>query len=250
MMFSAERRILRSFDIVSTISPQMLQRLENKGVGRQKIRELRNWTDTAKVTPGDRRTRFREELALADSDVIALYAGTMSNKQGLDLIIEAAKEFDRKQNYIQFILCGEEPHKSKLQELAAGMSNIHFLALQPDDRFAQLLNTADIHIIPQKAEAADLVLPSKLGGIFASGRPVITMASPNTGLADEVEGVGLVVPPGDARALAVAVRKLADDVELRHVLGQNARRCAVERWDKTSILQSLDRNLKALGDHK
>jgi len=76
------------------------------------------------------------------------------------------------------------------------------------------------------------------------------MAAANTGLADEVEGVGLVVPPGDAHALAVAVRKLADDGKLRHVLGENARRRAMERWDKTAMFQSLDRDLKALGEHK
>jgi colanic acid biosynthesis glycosyl transferase WcaI len=250
MMFSAERRILRSFDIVSTISPQMLNRLTDKGVGRQKIRELRNWIDTTIITPGDRQAQFRKELDLADSDVVALYSGTMSNKQGLDLIIEAAKELDQDNNNIQFILCGEGPHKSKLQELAAGINNVHFLAIQPEDRFAKLLNTADIHLIPQRAEAADLVLPSKLGGIFASGRPVIAMAAHNTGLADEVAGAGLVTPPGDAGALAVVVLKLADNLGLRQKLGEGARRRAVQRLDKTSILKSLDRDLKAFGDHR
>jgi colanic acid biosynthesis glycosyl transferase WcaI len=250
LMFAVERKILRSFNAVSTISPQMLKRLADKGVGRQNIRELRNWIDTTKITPGDRRTNFRKELNLADTDVIALYSGTMSNKQGLDLIIEAANEFDQKQTNIQFILCGEGPYKSKLQELAVGMSNVHFLGIQSEERFAQLLNTADIHLVPQRAEAADLVLPSKLGGIFASGRPVITMAALNTGLADEVVNAGLVVPPGDAAALVDAVRTLADDSDLRHMLGESARRRALERWDKTSILKSLDRDLKALGDPK
>jgi colanic acid biosynthesis glycosyl transferase WcaI len=246
MMFAAETRILRSFDIVSTISPQMLQRLAKKGVEHQKIRELRNWVDTAKIIPSDRHTIFREELSLADSDVVALYAGSMSNKQGLDLIVEAAKEFAHKQNNVQFILCGDGPHKSKLQELALGMSHVHFLELQSDDHFAHLLNTADIHLVPQRAEAADLVLPSKLGSILASGRPVIATAAVNTGVADAVEGAGLVVPPGDSRALAVAVRTLADDVELRHRLGENARHRAMQRWDKATILQAFERDLKAL----
>lgn len=185
-----------------------------------------------------------------DSDVVALYAGSMSNKRGLDLIIEAAKEFDQKQNNIQFILSGDGPHKSKLQELAAGMRNVRFLGVQSDAVFAQLLDTADIHLIPQKAEAADLVLPSKLGGIFASGRPVIAMANAKTGLADEVKGAGLVVMPGDANAFAHAVRTLADDLDLRRQLGESARRRAVERWDKVSILQSLNDDLKTLRDRK
>lgn len=80
LMSAIEHRILCSFDAVSTISPQMLQRLADKGVDHQNIRELRNWIDTAKVTPGDRLTQLRKELGLADPDIIALYSGTMSNK--------------------------------------------------------------------------------------------------------------------------------------------------------------------------
>jgi len=250
MMLAAERRILRSFDAVSTISPQMLQRLKNKGVNNSRLFELRNWIDTSKITPGNRRARFRDELKLTDSNIVVLYAGTMSNKQGLDLIIEAAKAIDGEHATIQFILCGDGPHKSALQELAAGMTNVHFLALQSDDRFAQLLNTADIHVIPQRAEAADLVLPSKLGGIFASGRPVITMAAADTGLAEEVEGAGFVVPPGDVRALVTAVQALAEQAELRHRLGENARRRAMDRWDKTKMLKSLEHDLKAVAGQK
>ena len=59
------------------------------------------------------------------------------------------------------------------------------------------------------------MLPSKLGGIFATGQPVIVMANPGTGLAVEVAGAGLIIPPGDALALAAAVRTLADNPTLR-----------------------------------
>lgn len=246
MMFAMERRILRSFNAVSTISPQMLKRLNDKGIDIQNIRELRNWVDTTKIAPRAGQTKFRNELGVAVTDVLVLYSGSMSNKQGLDLIIEAAKDFDKEGSNVQFVLCGDGPYKSKLRELASSMTNVHFLGIQTEDQFAQLLYAADIHIIPQRAEAADLVLPSKLGGILASGRPVITMAAPNTGLAEETANAGLVASPGDARALATAVRTLVDDVELRQKLGKAARRQAVERWDKTSILSSLNRDLKTL----
>jgi colanic acid biosynthesis glycosyl transferase WcaI len=146
-------------------------------------------------------------------------------------------------------MCGEGPYRAELQAEAAGLGNVRFLNLQPAERFAELLNTADLHLIPQRAQAADLVLPSKLGGILASGRPVVAMAAPATGLADEIEGAGLLVAPGDAQALAEAVRVLAENGELRHSLGAQARRRAMERWDKDAILGALEREFMAFCGH-
>jgi colanic acid biosynthesis glycosyl transferase WcaI len=242
-MIAIERRILRSFDRVSTISPHMAARLQYKGVEAEKIREVRNWTDILQISPGSRNTSFRKELCPDASDFVGLYSGTMSNKQGLDLIIEAARELEQTSPGIRFFLCGEGPHKAKLQSLAADLKNVHFLGLQTNERIAELLSTADFHLIPQKAEAADLVLPSKLGGIFATGRPVIVMADQGTGLADEVTGAGLVLPPGSAQALASAARRLKDDPDLCRTLGEAGRKRALQRWDRTTILTMLEQSM-------
>lgn len=246
LMLAIERRILCSFDRVSTISPQMLRRLQQKGVDNQHLFELRNWVDINQIVPGDRTTNFRRILALGDSDLIALYSGAMSHKQGLDLIIEAAKELEQSHSHIHFILCGEGPQKSKLKEMAASLRNVHFIGLQSDARFGQLLSTADFHLLPQREEAADLVLPSKLGSMFASGRPVVAMADPGTGIANEVEGAGLVVRAGDAHAFAEALKTIAKNPDLRLTLGANARQRAEQEWNKTVILHSLECELLTL----
>jgi colanic acid biosynthesis glycosyl transferase WcaI len=245
-MVAVERRILRSFDCVSTISPQMLDRLASKGVDRDKIYEVRNWTDTSQISPGSRLTRFRQQLNLDASHFVALYSGTMSNKQGLDLIVEAARSLDQMGSPIRFVMSGEGPHRAKLQSSAAGLGNIRFLGLQSSETFAELLRTADAHLIPQKAEAADLVLPSKLGGILASGKPVIVMAKAETGLALEVRDAGIVIPPGNIQALAEAVRSLAGDPKLCSSLGKAARATALLRWDRTAILDALGQTLEVL----
>lgn len=250
LMVAVEGNILRSFDCVSSISPSMLNRLASKGVDRDKIREIRNWTDISQIVPGNRSPRFRNELHLDDSHFVGLYSGTMSNKQGLELIIEAARLLDRTDRKIQLVLCGDGPYRTVLQDLAAGLTNVHFLGLQAREHFADLLKTADFHLIPQKAEAADLVLPSKLGGIFATGQPVIVMANPGTGLAAEVAGAGLIIQPGDAHALADAVRTLASNPELRRLLGEGARAIALSRWDKAMILDRLRQMLAALSESR
>ena len=245
-MLNIEHRILGSFDRVSTISPQMVQGLQNKGVNPEHIYELRNWVDVDQIVPSDRNTIFRKTLAISDSDIVGLYSGSISNKQGLDVIIESAKKLAISHPHIQFIVCGEGPQKSKLQEMAIGLRNVHFIGLQPDDRFKELLSTADFHLLPQRAKAADLVLPSKLGGIFASGRPVIATAEPGTGLANEVGDAGLVVCPEDAQAFAEAVITMAENEALRTTLGKNARQRALQRWSKLNILHSLERELLTL----
>jgi colanic acid biosynthesis glycosyl transferase WcaI len=84
-----------------------------------------------------------------------------------------------------------------------------------------LLALARLHVLPQIAEAADLVLPSKLSNMLSSGRPVVATAAPGTGVACEIEGCGLITPPGDAAALAGAIARLVDDPQLADKMGQN-----------------------------
>lgn len=246
VMLKAEAAILRSFDKVSSISPQMVDRLRGKRLAAERTTEVRNWIDTSAIYPASRLTKYRRDLGIPDTAIVGLYSGTMSNKQGLDLAIDAAAALEVSRPNIHFILAGEGPHKAKLVEMAGGRSRVHFLGLQPKESFNELMASADFHLIPQKAEAADLVLPSKLGAVLASGRPVIAMASRGTGLAIEVEGAGLVVPPGDSRALAAAIGRLSEDQVLCEKLGAEGRRRSVERWDRRTIVRRWVEDMAAM----
>jgi colanic acid biosynthesis glycosyl transferase WcaI len=246
IMLGLERSILKSFDRVSTISPEMTRRMRQKGLGSESLWEFQNWVDTRVVTLGSNQTQIRAELGLAPTDVVALYSGAMSNKQGLELVIEAAATARTCKPSLQFILCGNGPAKPTLMRMAAGADNVRFLDLQPIGRLSELLNTADIHLLPQRAQISDLVLPSKLAGMLASGRPIIAMADPGTSLALETEQAGIVVPPGDAQALASAVMALADDEFSRRRFGAAARKLAQERWDRTTIIRSVESEFLAL----
>ncbi|MBR1207474.1 MULTISPECIES: WcaI family glycosyltransferase [unclassified Bradyrhizobium] len=236
LMLGAESRILRSFDRVSSISPQMVDRLLAKGVPAERTVEIRNWIDTNAIFPRSRQTRYRHEFGIGESDIVGLYSGTMSTKQGLDLVIDAASILQHSHPDIHFILAGEGPDKARLIKMAAGRSNVHFLGLQPNESFNELMATADVHLIPQKAEAADLVLPSKLGAVLGSARPVIAMATEGTGLAEEVNGAGMVVSPGDTRALADAICTLAQNPALCAAFRAEGRKRSLERWDRRAIV--------------
>jgi colanic acid biosynthesis glycosyl transferase WcaI len=246
LMLGLERRILNSFDRVSTISAQMVRRLKQKGISPDKLVEFRNWVDTNVIVPGSGQTSLRSSLGLKPADIVALYSGAMSNKQGLELIIEAAGATATSHPSLQFVLCGNGPLKAMLTRLANGLSNVHFIDLQPIERLSELLSTADIHLLPQKAQVSDLLLPSKLAGMLASGRPIVAMAHPETGIALETAGTGLLIPPGDAKALGAAVIALAEDEALRVRFGNAARLRAKHNWDRISVISALERELLAL----
>src|SRR2546425_4795103 len=147
---------------------------------------------------------------------------------------------------IQFVLCDNGAARRRLPQLLAGLSNARLLPLQPAERLNELLNLADIHLLPQRAGAADLVMPSKLTGMLASGRPVVATAHPGTQVARVVAGCGLVVPPEDGAALAEAILRLARSSEERVQLGRAARAFAVAHWSRQEVLQRFEEELARL----
>jgi colanic acid biosynthesis glycosyl transferase WcaI len=235
-----ERALLGAFDRVSSISPRMVERLLAKGVPAERALEVRNWVDVEEITArASSDTGLRRELGLPADAPVLLYSGVMAAKQGLEAIAQAARALEASRPRAVFLLVGNGPLRPRLEALCEGRSNVRFLDLQPAARVPEVLATADIHLLPQRAEAADLVLPSKLAPMLASGRPVAAMAPPGSSLAAEIEGAGLTSDPRDARAWTQALMTLIDDPDLRRRLGEEGRRRALQRWDRRRVIDRL-----------
>ncbi len=247
--FAFERWCLRRFDRVSTITPNMAARLAAKGLAPDRIVQFPNWVDCDAIRPLSGPSPLRAALGVPDGAVLALYSGNMGEKQGLELLVEAARRTagDRR---LLWLLCGHGSARTRLETLAAGLDNLRFAPLQPAERLNDLLNAADIHLLPQRADAADLVMPSKLGGMLASGRPVVASAVEGTQVYAAVTGCGPVVPPGNAAAFADAVADLARNPARRQELGAAARARALAEWDRTAILTRFERDLLALSQDR
>jgi colanic acid biosynthesis glycosyl transferase WcaI len=241
---AVERRLMHRFDCVSTISEKMMHRLAEKGVIADKTVMFPNWVDTDAIAPLRGASRLRRQLGLSSDKVVLLYAGNMGMKQGLDLLPLLAQEFVPDPR-IHFIFCGDGAYRAQLAGMLYGAANVTMLPLQPFDRLNDLLNTADIHLLPQRPDAADLVMPSKLTGMLASGRPVIATAAAGTQVALTLGSCGIAVPPLDKPALFAAVRTLVDEREMRHALGVSARAHAVEHLGKERVLQRFESELIA-----
>ncbi len=241
-----ERRLLRRFDRVSSISPAMLRRLADKGVRPDRLVEFRNWADCQAIRPTPPDAALAAALGLPPGRKVALYSGNLGEKQGVEILVEAAQRLAGREDLV-FLLVGEGSAKARLEAAAAAHGNILLRPLVPLEQLNALLSLATLHLLPQRADAADLVLPSKLTGMLASGRPVVATAAPGTGLHDEVAGCGLLVPPGDAAAFSAAIARLLDEPGLAEGLGQAARARALERWDREAILLRLEAALAAGG---
>lgn len=241
----AESCLMRRFDRVSTISTGMLGKLKGKGVAPEKALLFPNWVDVESIHPdGAAGQAMRTELGLPAEAKVALYSGNMGEKQGLEYVIEAARALVGTE--LIFVLCGDGAARARLQADATGLPNVRWLSLQPLENLNALLNMADVHLLPQKRNAADLVMPSKLTGIFASGRPVVAMAEPGTTVYEAVHGRGEVVPPEDATALAQAITRLLADGDACKQLGAEGRRFAVKTLGRDAILGEFEKKLLEL----
>jgi colanic acid biosynthesis glycosyl transferase WcaI len=238
IVLSLERRLMRRFDRVSTISESMLHRLRIKEIGVSQSVMFPNWVEFDKIFPSTGQSPFRGEWGIGDSEVVILYAGNMGEKQGIEILLDVAHRL-RNESGLRFVLCGDGISRKRLEAQARGMGNVLFKPLQPVERLNDLLNLADIHALPQRADAEDLVLPSKLTNMLASGRPVVATAYPHAEIARIMAGCGIVVNPGDADGMAGAIKELSTNADLRRTLGKSSRQQAERCWDKDRVLQSF-----------
>jgi colanic acid biosynthesis glycosyl transferase WcaI len=232
-----ERSLLRRFDTVSTISGRMMEKLRSKGVIVGKTRYLPNWVDLSRIKP-PKNGSYRAQLGIPEDAVVVLFSGTLSGKQGLMVIPEAAKLL-RSRRDIVFVVCGDGVIKPELETAATGLANVRFMPLQPSGRVSDLLAVADIHLLPQSPDAADLVLPSKLSGMLASARPVIATCRAGTEISEIVSQCGLVVAPENSTELAQAIIALADDPETRVLLGRRGRTFAENNFERDAVLSTM-----------
>ncbi len=233
-----ESWLLRRFDTVSTISSRMMERLVTKGVAAGRICYFPNWVDVSRAGSWRSRQRYRAELGIPEGATVALFSGTLGGKQGL-MVIPAAASLLQSRADIVFVVCGDGVMKPRIEAAASGLANFHLIPLQPKERLQELLAMADLHLMPQSPDAADLVLPSKLSGMLASGRPVIAACRSGTEIAEIVAHCGMVVAPDDASGLAGAVVDLADDPTRRRELGHRARDIAETRFERDTTLRRV-----------
>ncbi|UYQ92350.1 WcaI family glycosyltransferase [Chitinophaga horti] len=223
-LLGVEKYILKQADYVSSISDGMISRIAEK-VNKDVV-YFPNWADIDLFHPIEERGELKRAYGFQPEDKVVLYSGAMGEKQGLESILETAAVLKE----VKFVLCGSGPYKEKLQQMVQqrGLTNVLFFPLQPFETFNQFLNMADLHLVIQKANASDLVMPSKLTTILAVGGLSLITANEGSGLHTLVKkyDMGLLVDAENPQALTEGVRRALR--ESHEQIRQNARAYAEE----------------------
>ena len=227
-------------DRVITLGETMRRRLiEGKGADPQKTVVISDWADCSEIVPRPKRNPFSLARGLSDPFVV-MHSGNIGLSQGLEMLIQAAVHLKPYPD-IQVVFVGDGVKKPSLeaQAVSLGATNVRFLPYSPKEQLADSFASADLFIISLKPGLAGYIVPSKLYGILAAGRPYVASVEEDC----EVTAVtrrfecGLLADPADPEDLARKILVLYRDRPLTQRLGENARKAAME-FDRPKMVQA------------
>ena len=242
-----EQAVLKSFDSLSTISPSMINQLLSKGVDQHRTYLLPNPVNISQYNPRPRLSTnyFLHLLGIPPDAVVVLYSGSMNSKQDFPLLVRAVKSLNRLPDLF-WVFCGHGSSREFLISQTLPFSNVRHLPLQPESLFPELLNFADIHVIPQREGTSSLLFPSKLFPIYASSRPVVVTAEPNSDLESIASHGGICVPPGNHALFADAISFLCNHKSERLRLGQQGYQLVQQQYDQRVIYKNFESHISQL----
>ncbi len=215
--------VYRQADRVVVLGEYMADRIAAKDVPRQRLATIPVWSRRDEIYPLDRQGHpLRDSLGLAGKFVV-MYSGNLGLAHSFDEIIEAARQF-RDRPEVTFLFVGGGPRLKEVQKAKAdeNLDNIRLMDYFPREQLHASLSVADVHLISMRAEMTGIVVPGKLYGAMASGRPTIFVGPKASESADTIAaaGCGFQVALGDASGLIGAINRLLADPTIGRELGR------------------------------
>jgi colanic acid biosynthesis glycosyl transferase WcaI len=226
---------LRRADRIVAIGDTMRRRLEAKGARPDRVHVIPNWVDTGRLRPLGKDTQWAHERGFVDRFVV-MHSGNVGHAQDLDSLVRAAT-FLRDLDDLVISIIGTGARHAELVALAERLevAQVAFLYYQNRNVLPQSLSSADVHVVGLAPGLAGYVVPSRLYGILASGRPVIAAADPESETVHVVRtiGCGIIVPPGRPELLARAIRDAHDGVYDLDAMGARGREWVEREADRS-----------------
>jgi glycosyltransferase involved in cell wall biosynthesis len=206
------RLYLKRADRVVAIGETMRQRLEAKGAPVDRLRVIPNWIDTGSITPREHENEWRSEQKLTGRFVV-MHSGNVGHAQDLDTLVRSTT-FLRDLDDLAVVIVGFGARHAEIQSLAGRLETdrVRFLPYQPRDVLPLSLAAGNLHFVGLARGLSGYVVPSRLYGILAAGRPVIVSADADSETAQVVSdvGCGVVLPPGRPELVARVIRDAYD----------------------------------------
>ena len=229
------RFCLRRADRTVVLGRCMEERVLGKGVASTHVRRIGVWSDQSEIAPIPRdENPYRNEWNLGDRFVV-MYSGNFGIGHDVDTMCRAA-EMLRDDDRIRFVFAGGGKKKAIVEEFVSSreLTNCVLAPYQPREKLDQSLSVADLHLASLLEGVEGIMVPCKLFGIMAAGRPCCFIGHPASELSRVLaeHECGFTVRQGDAEALVSHITRLAGDRAEAQRLGDNARRALAEAYDR------------------
>lgn len=233
------RKALYAASAVVCLGQSMKNRLSAKGVCEGHISVISDWADTSMIKPIPKSDNpLLKQIGLANKFII-MYSGNIGLSQDLGLILHSLTMVeDHSSFYLVFIGDGTGKENLRHETQSLGLKNVLFLPYQPLNTLSFSLSMADLHLVPLKKGMAGAIVPSKVYGIIAAGRPYLAVAdkeSEPARLATEF-GCGLWTSPEDARMIAETLEWSLNHTHKLEEMGRRGRQIAEQRFDKHIVI--------------
>lgn len=242
-----ERRLLRAVDGVVVIHEVFRRRLVESGVAAERIEVVANWAHVEMPDVVDRGA-VRARLGWGADEVIALHAGNMGVKQGLDGLVDVARLAESRGSRVRVVLLGDGSQRERIEELGAEVGALTVTPPLPAGEFEAALMAADVLVLHEKPGVVEMSVPSKLTSYFTAGRPVVAATDPRSGAASLMEAsqAGVVAPAGDAAAILDAIEQAGSDPAQAELVGGRGRAFARDHLSAQASLGRYEGWVRAL----
>lgn len=225
---------------VVCLGPSMATRLVQKGLPERKIKVIPDWADTQSIKPILKKdNRFIPRIETRNEFII-MYSGNLGLSQEFELILEALFTVS-KEEPIQIVFIGEGVGKKKLKRKinVMGFNNVSFFSYQPKEELAHSLSAADLHLIPLKKGLKGAIVPSKLYGVMAAGRPYIAITDEESepAIFAKEKACGLLADPDSVESIVAALKWACNNKDELIEIGKRGRALAEKQFDKKIVIQ-------------
>jgi len=225
--------VRRAFKMVALGDSMREKLIRGKGADPEKIVIIPDWADCKQIVPGAKENPFTSQHGLSGKFVV-MHSGNLGLSQSLNSVLESV-QYLLEYPEIVMVFVGEGVKKAELQQRARdlGLKQVLFLPFQPKELLSESFAAADVFVVSLLPGMSGYIVPSKLYGILAAGRPYIAS------LEQESEAVqialandcGMVAIPGDPKNFSEQILALYRDRERTRRMGENARRVAESQFD-------------------